>query len=941
MDHLHPVSFGTSAVRSYSAGSYASSNGSASSSTSVHDTAAATAHTPSTSPSLSDRSTSSSHAPSNWSKLPQQPHQPASSDSSSGASSGLSPLELLVKRGMQVQQDILTPDDGDTSDSSSHRILERASALSRKTSVRKPLIQPSPDPDDFDDAQSIRSVNLLSDAGSSFSRGQRGSAPSSAAASPNPGSSFSVQRGYKASYDDSTDSYTPTHPESDWQRQSSHLLSNAFRNSVASDISFNSITGNDLDSSLSRRASIDTVRSSEFGEHGRWGRAWTSRAEDEESLYGESAYGDNYDHDPDGDRSNAADAHIDLDPSRGPLRSNLGLDSVAKQWKLDHAPHLASTGTKSSRQNTRSNTWAASSIPAIREVASKEKIVSLTRSVPPPTTTSRLQQPIVSHVAADPRHSFVPQIETHDYDAPPHPSQLYDRTPMASADRHLGHRSTSSTATITGDSTRADNDSPPTARVYVYPPSPSGSEASTAPGAAAQHHHNPTLPFTTQQRYVSMPSPTSAQVETMAAANEREAQRTPLAPSSLLSNPRSVSAGSAGSAGSQRPRSSGHPAGRVPPPPPPARSGSGDERSPLGYADPNQYFQGVDRPIIGRKRAEAIARADGRESMVSDLDVETLRLDGSSRRDSSSTIGSAMTSRMSIGSVSHDPATLQSAASWRNSQSGVSPKPSQSSFRSLQPVQDTAASEDAARLPMLRNAKSANAIANGPAAGSGSVAMQPTASAPPSGLGLGLGGANAAAAAKPRTSPAVDTRTGPSSAEDFLSQGITYHEQGDLARSAFYFERSAKVDGGCVVGMCMFGMALREGWGARKDPVKGFTWIQRAAARAGEMMSTTSSPKTDSELKAIKSELKLSVYELGKCFCYGWGVKMDKHMALEYFELAAKLGDVDAQAEAGALYAAGKGCKKDLKKAAMYYRMAEAGGYDTVGLSWIHKDKYK
>lgn len=40
------------------------------------------------------------------------------------------------------------------------------------------------------------------------------------------------------------------------------------------------------------------------------------------------------------------------------------------------------------------------------------------------------------------------------------------------------------------------------------------------------------------------------------------------------------------------------------------------------------------------------------------------------------------------------------------------------------------------------------------------------------------------------------------------------------------------------------------------------------------------------------------------------------------------------------MLAAGKGCKKDLKKAAMYYRMAEAQGYDTVGLSWIHKDKY-
>ncbi|TKY88188.1 hypothetical protein EX895_002898 [Sporisorium graminicola] len=940
MDQLHPVSFGTTTVRSYSAGSYGSSTGSASSSTSMQDTAAAAVHTPSTSPSLSDRSTYSSQPSSNWNKLPSRAHQPSSFDSPAGPTSGLSPLELLVKRGMQVQQDIFTPDDvGDKADTSTNRILERASALSRKTSVRKPPIQPSPDPDDFDDAQSIRSVNLLSDAGSSFSRGQRGSAASSAVSSPNPGSSFSVQRGYKASYDDSTDSYTPTQPQSDWQRQSSHLLSNAFRNSVASDISFNSITPDDLDSSsLSRRASIDTVRSSEFGEHGRWGRAWTSRAEDEESLYGESAYGDEYDPDQNGDSSNAIDAHIDLDPTRGPFSSNLGLDTVARQWKLDHAPHLASAGYKAQTRNTRSNVSAAASIPAIREVASQEKIVSLTRSVPPATTMSRLQQTAVSPVA-DPRHSFVPQIVSHDYDAPPHHSQLYDRTPMASADRYLGHRSTPSTATITGDNKRADCDSPPTARVYVYPPSPSGSEAAAVPSGAAQHH-NTTLPLTAQQRYGSMPSPTSAQIENMAAAvpqkiTNRETQRMPLAPSSLLSNTRSVSAGSAKS---QRLRSSGHPAGRVPPPPPPARSGSGDERSPLGYSDPNQYFQGVDQPIIGRKRAEAIARADGRESMVSDLDVETLRLDGSSRRDSSSTIGSVITSRMSIGSVSHGTTTMQTAAAWRNSQSAVSPKPSQSSFRSLQSVQDTAAGENAARPPMLRNAKSATTIPSGPP---GSIAMQPTASAPPTGLGVGLGGGLNGAAAKPRTSPAVDTRTGPSTAEDFLSQGITYHEQGDLARSAFYFERSAKVDGGCVVGMCMFGMALREGWGARKDPVKGFTWIQRAAARAGEMMSTTAAPKTDSELKAIKSELKLSVYELGKCFCYGWGVKMDKHMALEYFELAAKLGDADAQAEAGALYAVGKGCKKDLKKAAMYYRMAEAGGYDTVGLSWIHKDKYK
>ena len=142
-----------------------------------------------------------------------------------------------------------------------------------------------------------------------------------------------------------------------------------------------------------------------------------------------------------------------------------------------------------------------------------------------------------------------------------------------------------------------------------------------------------------------------------------------------------------------------------------------------------------------------------------------------------------------------------------------------------------------------------------------------------------------------------------------------------------------------MVGMCMWGMTLREGWGARKDPRKGFEWIQRAAAKAGELMQS-SHRRSEAELKAVRSELKLSVYELGKCYCYGWGIKMDKRMALEYFELAAKLGDADAQAEAGALFAAGKGCKKDLKKAAKYYRMAAAQGYDLIGLSWVWKPKF-
>lgn len=45
-------------------------------------------------------------------------------------------------------------------------------------------------------------------------------------------------------------------------------------------------------------------------------------------------------------------------------------------------------------------------------------------------------------------------------------------------------------------------------------------------------------------------------------------------------------------------------------------------------------------------------------------------------------------------------------------------------------------------------------------------------------------------------------------------------------------------------------------------------------------------------------------------------------------------GDVDALAEAGFCYAQAIGCKKNLKKSAKFYRMAEAKGMSMVGNSW-------
>ncbi|GAA95830.1 uncharacterized protein L969DRAFT_88670 [Mixia osmundae IAM 14324] len=179
-----------------------------------------------------------------------------------------------------------------------------------------------------------------------------------------------------------------------------------------------------------------------------------------------------------------------------------------------------------------------------------------------------------------------------------------------------------------------------------------------------------------------------------------------------------------------------------------------------------------------------------------------------------------------------------------------------------------------------------------------------------------------------------------------LQLGIDFHERGDLPRSALYFERSASLQGGCGTGMLMWGLALRHGWGVQQNQSTGFAFIKRAAESVVDNLEYAvqhpddiAHGKTPPQIN--KAELVLAVYELAQCMLRGWGTKKDKKRALKYFELAAKLGDADAQQELGYCYQFGKGCPKDLKKAAHYYRLAEQQGFQTFGLQWIHKPKWQ
>lgn len=74
----------------------------------------------------------------------------------------------------------------------------------------------------------------------------------------------------------------------------------------------------------------------------------------------------------------------------------------------------------------------------------------------------------------------------------------------------------------------------------------------------------------------------------------------------------------------------------------------------------------------------------------------------------------------------------------------------------------------------------------------------------------------------------------PRTPQEYLQLGIQYHEANKLEDSASCFEKSASEKGGCGIGMLMWGLTLRHGWGCPKDEKRGFKWLRRAAESAVE-----------------------------------------------------------------------------------------------------------
>ena len=145
--------------------------------------------------------------------------------------------------------------------------------------------------------------------------------------------------------------------------------------------------------------------------------------------------------------------------------------------------------------------------------------------------------------------------------------------------------------------------------------------------------------------------------------------------------------------------------------------------------------------------------------------------------------------------------------------------------------------------------------------------------------------------------------------------------------------------------MLMYALACRHGWGMRPNQAEGVDWLRKAVDSSGLIVAEDEAPGAGQDqnarrgsaivaAKRHKAQLALAIYELGQSYMNGWGIKVDKTLALRCYELAGSWDDGDAIVEAGFCYAKGVGCKKDMKKAAEYYRRADKMGMQMTGQSW-------
>lgn len=124
---------------------------------------------------------------------------------------------------------------------------------------------------------------------------------------------------------------------------------------------------------------------------------------------------------------------------------------------------------------------------------------------------------------------------------------------------------------------------------------------------------------------------------------------------------------------------------------------------------------------------------------------------------------------------------------------------------------------------------------------------------------------------KPTTNTKKHSLLPEGEAEKMVHEGIKFHEAGKLEKATEMFKQASNLD--FPMGMFLYGVSLRHGWGCAKNEHLAFQYLQKSAEHAVVDLNTFSSTMNTS---ATKGELIMAIYELGVSFRHGWGVSLNR-----------------------------------------------------------------
>lgn len=200
--------------------------------------------------------------------------------------------------------------------------------------------------------------------------------------------------------------------------------------------------------------------------------------------------------------------------------------------------------------------------------------------------------------------------------------------------------------------------------------------------------------------------------------------------------------------------------------------------------------------------------------------------------------------------------------------------------------------------------------------------------------------------------------------EILISDAINMRKVGNLQASALKLRQACQK--GNKTAFLLYGLALRYGYGVEVDYIQSFYYIKLAASIKSwddQVFNVEINPfQLERALdRSIPSKLEEplvpALYECGIAYLKGYGVQdIDEHKGLKCLEKAASLGHVDSMCLSGIIWSQDQERngptsklnppdrkswrKKDVAKAAAWFRIAARRGANLIGSDWIYKKKY-